>query len=71
MELNLSIFSVGQASALLQVMPGKIQAAARSLAITPCLKINGIDHYSESDLQRISDHLKTTGNSRGSFPIVD
>jgi len=61
-----SIVSIGQAAALIQQMPGRIRAAANDLAIQPTMRINGIDHFSESDVQAIGDLLRrsTSGNSQ-------
>jgi hypothetical protein len=58
-----SIHSIGHAAQLLQVMPGRITQAAKVLGIEPAARINGIDHYDESALERIGDHLRTKKES--------
>jgi len=55
---NPSIVSIGQAAALIQMMPSEISAVAAELGIQPAIRINGIDHFCESDLQRIAEHLR-------------
>jgi hypothetical protein len=62
--MNNSIVSIGQACALLQDMPQKIQAAAVELGIEPILKINLVDHFDESDIARIGDFLRERSDSK-------
>jgi hypothetical protein len=54
-----SFVSIGQATALVQAMPADIRRAANELGIQPAVKINLIDHFAESDLQRIAEHLRS------------
>ena len=60
---SISAVSIGRAAALVQAMPDRIRAAAGELGITPVIRINLVDHYSESDLERIRDYL-----TRGELP---
>lgn len=53
-----SIISIGQAAALIQAMPSRIAAAAAELNIAPAMRINGVAHFEEADIQRIADHLR-------------
>lgn len=52
------ITSIGKASALLNTMPGKIESAAVALGVVPAVRINGVPHYGDDDLERIREHLK-------------
>jgi hypothetical protein len=52
-----SIHSIGHACQLLQAMPTAIRDAAEALKIEPAIRINGIPHYVEADLERIRKHL--------------
>ena len=54
---TMDISSIGRASALLQQMPKRITAAAAQLRIEPVLRINGVDHYDDTDLQKIRQYL--------------
>lgn len=54
-----SIISIGQAAQLLQAMPSRISAAAIELHIEPAMRINGIAHFAETDLERIAAHLRS------------
>src|SRR5690606_9667956 len=49
-----NIYSLGNAAALIQIMPTEIRKAAEALNIKPSVFINGIPHFEESDLQRIA-----------------
>jgi hypothetical protein len=62
MSTTISAVSIGQAAALIQAMPSRIKAAAEELGITPAMRINMVDHYSEDDLQRIAEHLRGKRN---------
>ncbi len=53
-----SIISVGQAASLVQHMPAVIIAAAARLHIEPAMRINGIVHFHETDLQRIAEAIR-------------
>jgi hypothetical protein len=52
-----SIVSIGAASAMIQYMPFRIHGAATELGIVPSVRINCVDHFSETDLQAIKDFL--------------
>lgn len=56
--MSTSIISIGQAAAILQLMPDKIRAAAVELRIVPAMRINQVDHFDEADLQRIANHVQ-------------
>lgn len=51
---NPSIVSIGQACALIQASPDHIRLVADQLGIVVAMRINGVAHYSESDLERIA-----------------
>jgi hypothetical protein len=53
-----SIIAIGKAVSILHVMPGRIRAAAGELGITPAIKINGVEHFDETDVDRIGQHLE-------------
>lgn len=53
-----SIAAIGQACAWLQVTPQTIRDVAEVLGIAPTMRINGVDHYAEVDLERIRAHLR-------------
>lgn len=61
-----SIASLGTACQWWQVTPQMIRDAAEVLGISPTIRINGIDHFSESDLDRIAAylHLRTKETTR-------
>ena len=53
-----SIIAIGKAVSILHVMPNRIRAAAGELGITPAIKINGVEHFDESDVGRIGQYLE-------------
>lgn len=53
-----SIIAIGKAVHILHVMPNRIRAAAGELGITPAIKINGVEHFDESDVGRIGQYLE-------------
>jgi hypothetical protein len=59
-----AVVSIGQAAALLQQMPHRIRVAADALGVTPTMRINTIDYFAESDIQRIGDHLRSKGTAK-------
>ena len=65
MQLPFSIVSIGQGCALIQAMPGRIREAAVALGIEPAARINCVDHYTESDLQKIADFLRSGATPDG------
>jgi hypothetical protein len=58
MHAQTSIVSIGQAAALLQIMPNKIRSIADELEIQPAMQINMVPHYAESDLERIAENFR-------------
>jgi len=61
MDATNSIIALGQACSVIQAMPNQIQSTAKELNISPVMRINMIDHYSEADLQRIAERLRQKG----------
>ncbi|RIK78512.1 MAG: hypothetical protein DCC67_11490 [Planctomycetota bacterium] len=59
-----SIVSVGAAAPLVGAMPSRIEAVAEQLRIAPALRINGVPHYDESDLERIAEAIRRGDRSR-------
>jgi len=59
-----SIYSIGQVAALIQEMPRRIHTAADKLKIKPAMRINGVVHYDESDVERIQVYLKRNSGRR-------
>lgn len=57
MNATQSIIAIGRATALIQAMPDRIEAAARVLGIEPVMRINLVPHYDESDINRIGDYI--------------
>lgn len=53
-----SIIAIGKAVSILHVMPSRIRAAAGELGITPAIKINGVEHFDETDVGRIGQYLE-------------
>ncbi len=53
-----SIIAIGKAVSILHVMPNRIRAAAGELGISPAIKINGVEHFDETDVDRIGRHLE-------------
>ena len=53
-----NIISIGQAAAMIQAMPDRIRTAAVALGIVPAMRINNVDHFAETDLERIAEHLR-------------
>jgi hypothetical protein len=53
-----SIISLVQLCSLCNAMPGRIERAANELGIRPAMRIDGRDHFTEADGQRILTHLK-------------
>ena len=51
------LVSIGYAAQLLQAVPKRIREAAQALGIQPACRINGIDHYSEDDVQKIRKQI--------------
>jgi hypothetical protein len=51
--------SIGQAAAWLQQSPQRIEQAAQSLGVRPAMRLNRVDHYHESDVERIGDYLQS------------
>jgi hypothetical protein len=58
-----SIISIGQAAALIQAMPTRIRNAAIALGIQPAMRINNVDHFAESDIERIAAYLRNQAAS--------
>jgi hypothetical protein len=54
---TLSIVSIGFMCQAVQSLPNAIRAAAEELKIRPAYRINAVDHYLESDVERIRKHL--------------
>ena len=57
-----SIMSVGKAAATIQHMPDAIYAAADVLKVRPTMRINGVAYYTERDVERIGEHLRSETN---------
>ena len=57
MDATSSIVSVGCAASQLQTNVTRLIQAARALSIQPAQTINGIQHYSENDIERIRAFL--------------
>jgi hypothetical protein len=53
-----SIIAIGKAVSILHVMPNRIRAAAGELGIVPAIRINGVEHFDESDVGRIGLYLE-------------
>lgn len=52
-----AIRSIGNAAVLLQADTRRIAAVAAALHISPAMRINGVDHFKESDLEKIRRKL--------------
>lgn len=53
-----AIRSIGNAAVLLQADTRRIAAAAAALHIKPALILNGVDHFKETDLEKIRRRLQ-------------
>lgn len=58
MKATQSIYSIGQAAAMVRALPERIRSAAATLNLQPTLRINGVDHFTEADIERIGEHLR-------------
>ena len=59
---TLRLVSLGKAASLLQRMPASISKAASEIGVVPAVVLNDVPHFDESDLQRVSDHLRQSSN---------
>jgi hypothetical protein len=59
-----SIIAIGKAVSILHVMPNRIRAAGE-LGISPAIKINGVEHFDETDVDRIGQHLEQNASAIG------
>jgi hypothetical protein len=59
-----SIVSVGRAASQLICAPAFVTQAASELDIAPAMTINGIPHFSESDLVAIGERVRTLQSRR-------
>ncbi len=59
-DMSNSIIAIGRAVSILHAMPNRIRAAAGELGISPAIKINGVEHFDETDVDRIGRHLEQT-----------
>jgi hypothetical protein len=58
MNNTTAIVSIGLLACRIQAMPDEIQRATAALGIVPAMVINAVDHFAESDVQRIADYLR-------------
>lgn len=59
---TIAVVSIGQMACRIQQMPDVIREAALQLGIAPSMRLNGVDHFDESDLERIAEHLQAKRN---------
>lgn len=59
MNATSSVLTVGRIASDLQRPVSEILRVAEQLGIYPSLVINGVKHFSDNDVDRISGHLRT------------
>ncbi len=52
------IVSIGKACSLIQLTPQRIRQAAEALHVLPAIRINGVDHFDEADLERLAEYAR-------------
>ena len=55
---TIEIESVGRLCGLFQKSPKSIRLAASSIGIEPAFRINGVDHFTPEQAERIADRLR-------------